>query len=184
MPLVSPSCLSSVSSLHLSYICYCFKTAIFSSLSSFVELDFLGPLQAVCQPSPFTSHISSRLFPLCTCSHSYNVHWCHLSSSNEMQHIKISISLARTFRPCWIIHVHISAPHPMTLRKVLLFSSPSNEIWMASFFPLLFISFYSLWHDRLTWVGLMERMGFRSFERLRRKRRWIPCLPYMVGNIQ
>lgn len=69
----------------------------------------------------------------CTCSHSYNVHWCHLSASSETQHVKISISLARTFRPSWIIHTHISAPHFLTPREVLLFSTPSNEIWMAFF---------------------------------------------------
>lgn len=45
---------------------------------------------------------------------------------------KRSISLARTFKPSWIIHVHISAPHLLTSREVLLFSTPlSNEIWMA-----------------------------------------------------
>lgn len=45
---------------------------------------------------------------------------------------KRSISLARTFKPSWIIHVHISAPHLLTSREVLLFPTPpSNEIWMA-----------------------------------------------------
>lgn len=93
------------------------------------------PFHAFCCPSSSTSHISTCFSP-CTCSYSYNVHWCHLPASNETQHIKISISLARTFRACWIIDIHISALHSLTPREVLLFSTPSNEIWMAPFFIL------------------------------------------------
>lgn len=92
------------------------------------------PAPAFCCASLSTSHVShTHTFPPCTCFYSYNAQWCHRSASNETQHIKISFSLARTFRPRWIIHLHISAPHPMTPREVLLFSTLSNEIWMALF---------------------------------------------------
>ncbi len=154
-PLVSSSFLSTVSSLHFHFLSfqsssqqhinspYLHSLSTFSyfcfPLSPLIFLDFpyllqtFLPFHAFCHPSPFTSHTSNILPPPCTCSHLYSIHWCHLSASSETQHIKISISLARTFRPSWIIHTHISAPHFLTPREVLLFSTPSNEIWMAFF---------------------------------------------------
>ena len=99
----------------------------FSLLSLFSVTSLLSP------------HIPRAYVPPplpCTCSHSCAVHWCHLSASSETQHIKISVSLARTFRPSWIIHIHISAPHLLTSREVLL------PHVMKSGWPLLYIYIY------------------------------------------
>lgn len=137
-PLVSSSSLSTASSHHFHFLSlssatlftnhflyFCFPPssphAVFdfsSSLYTFI------PFSAFCHLSLSTSHILNMLFsssPPCTCSHSYDVHWCHLSASSETQHIKISVSLARTFRPPWIIQVCISALHPWPREKCFYF---------------------------------------------------------------
>lgn len=187
-PLVSSSFLSTASSLHFYFL---------SSQSSSQQYNLLHPpLHSFVFPSvllfyliflpcslgfslfhtfrhlsPFTPHTSNMPSPY-ACSHSYNVHWCHLSASNETQPIKKSILLARTFRPSWIIHIRISAPHLLTPREVLLFSTPSNEIWMAFF--------YSPWHYRPTEVRLMERRWSEASGNFQKAGRWISYLPYIV----
>lgn len=114
---------------------------LFFSLSPLTILDFL-----YFSHSPISFHLvlfSSALALI-------HITYTGAISLPPVKHnTKISISLATTFRPCWIIHIHISAPNPFNLRKVLLFSTLSNEIWIALF--------YSLWRGRLAEVGLMEQ---------------------------
>lgn len=98
----------------------------------------------------FTSLISFHLVLFSSALALIHITYTGAISLPPVKHnTKISISLATTFRPCWIIHIHISAPNPFNLRKVLLFSTLSNEIWIALF--------YSLWRGRLAEVGLMEQ---------------------------
>lgn len=154
-PLVSSSFLSTASSLHFHFLSSqsssnnAATSPTGHSLEAFQRLFF--PLflfnfpffclnsflhsHISCHLSSHLTHLKSMLFPLSACSYSYTAHWCHLSASNETQHRKKNLSpFARTFRPPWIIHIHISAACLLTPREVLLFSNPSNEIWMAFFY--------------------------------------------------
>lgn len=107
-------------------------------------------------PSPFTSCFFPSALAL------IHIMYTGAISLPPVKHnTKISISLATTFRPCWIIHIHISAPNPLNLRKVLLFSTLSNEIWIALF--------YSPWRGRLAEVGLMEQRWSELLEAARRQ---------------
>lgn len=110
-PLVSSSFLSTASSLHFLFLrppsitlCPPFQTSVvlsglFFFYSIFPICSFYSSLYTLSVTLLLHHTYHEHAFPHGTCSHSYNVHWCHLSASNETQLIKISISLARTFRP-------------------------------------------------------------------------------------
>lgn len=152
---MSSSCVRSASSIHFHFLSFSHHLnsptfnqsfsglpfMLFFSLSPLTILDFL-----YFSHSPISFHLvlfSSALALI-------HITYTGAISLPPVKHnTKISISLATTFRPCWIIHIHISAPNPFNLRKVLLFSTLSNEMWIALF--------YSLWRGRLAEVGLMEQ---------------------------
>lgn len=108
----------------------------------------LGPLVflGICAPShvfhhssPSTSYTPSMPFRLYTCFHSYNAHWCHLSASNEPQHIKKHVfpplELSDHAKLFTSAYLHISWPpekcfysQPQVIKSGWPFSSLSSMI--------------------------------------------------------
>lgn len=120
----------------------------------FLHRPFLSLIYIILFPLGFT--VSPLVFTfLCSCARSF-IQYTLVPSLclkwNTTHKKKIYSPFTRTFRPPWIIHSHISAPHLLTPREVLFFPTQSNEIWMAFFFLP-----HSHQNDCLTEVGLMER---------------------------